>query len=321
MITRNHMVDGSDPGTLGLCAISHRAPNKSSKFHHSTGSDGHEETFQVNVYKGMVQIKRLFKPTHEKRPGSRRGRITGFSPKSRKRLIETCTKIRKSDQGFFLTLTYPGKYHGDHEKTKRDLDTFSKRMARRFPGFAMLWRMEIKTRQTGASKGKRVPHYHGLCPGTYPGFVTNDGVTITLGEYIAKSWNEIVAPGDSDHLEHGSHVFPYTSARHAMSYVSKYVAKLEFHENAQEEYAGRHWGVVGDLETTISITVTISRQKMIEMKRLWRKWMRARGNDYANSWAMNTPKAGCTLFGWGDENSPGNVSLFDSAIFRLIYGI
>ena len=299
----NPVTSGS---TLGTSAITDRTPKT--------------ETFTLSVFAGMVEISRDPIPTKGKAASrSTRGRVKEFSRKSRKRLIEKMAKTRRAEQGHFITLTFPGEYHGDHDRAKAQMMTLKKRIQRRFPGHAGIWRMELKRRLSGASEGEIVPHFHIITFGLPSGFFVEDGKATTIAAWLPGAWREI-CDGDDDHQRHGCDVKDIQGRRQAMHYASKYASKLEADESIEEVFAGRHWGTWGDLELTVSLQVTLTRQQLIEMKRLWRSWLRKRGSGYARSITMKRGSVGCSLFGWGDENRPPGTGLFETAAYRLIEG-
>ena len=167
-----------------------------------------------------------------------RGNVDVFSRSSRIRLLRKIARVAPvPSKGFrsnvsFLTLTTRAFFHP--REAKAYLRAFLKRLYRKFPRVAVIWRMEYQKR--GA------PHFHLIlynCP-----YV--DKV------WIQEQWGEIVGQE-----------MPFTrieairSYKHLVNYASKYAAKIDdcgFNigaylaagENVDEyksQSAGRVWGV------------------------------------------------------------------------------
>ena len=94
--------------------------------------------------------------------GGKRGKISGFSPASRRRLLRKLAKTRCDCLPHFVTLTYPDRFPRDAQRWKRDLDALLKRLRRLFPASAGVWKLEVKERQSGDSAGAIAPHFHVL---------------------------------------------------------------------------------------------------------------------------------------------------------------
>lgn len=178
----------------------------------------------VRCYDGgnLVEVKI---PRPDSPPiGGPRGVVTGFSAGSRLRLLKTLACLRKDTLPVFVTLTYPAAWPSDPKQWKAHFHAFRNRMARRFPGFGAVWRLEFQKR--GA------PHWHLLvygCP------------LAELRRVVGPMWYEVVKSGDPKHLAAGTRVERIRSYRGVMSYASKYMSKTE--ESSRR--AGRLWGYVG----------------------------------------------------------------------------
>lgn len=109
---------------------------------------------------------------------SKRGKVNGFSDKSRKRILELIATMNykamaKKAWPLFITLTYP-KTWPTMEESKRHLKNFIQRMRNRFKGFTAIWKLEFQKR--GA------PHYH---------FVVF-GLSYWNKEEVRSVWSEII---------------------------------------------------------------------------------------------------------------------------------
>jgi hypothetical protein len=196
-------------------------------------------------------------------PIAKRGRITGFSKKSRLRMVQELSKLRSDARAILLTLTYPGEYSDDPVQWKNDLDNFMRRLARKFPGVSGVWKLEPQKR--GA------PHFHLLVWGAeYMDLLT----------FVPWSWYEVVGSGDLRHLQAGTRVERVRSYRGTMFYASKYLGKEI--TAADWGHAGRWWGVFGreHLPYGQMTVMEISERQSYELIRYMRRFARIRGFSY-----------------------------------------
>lgn len=94
------------------------------------------------------------------RPGERtfkqpekRGRLREFTNKARQRLTAVLNKVRMDDATglpLFVTCTFPDRVPEPDEEL-RIWEVFWKKIERRFPSVAMLWRKELKDRKSGGN--------------------------------------------------------------------------------------------------------------------------------------------------------------------------
>jgi hypothetical protein len=160
------------------------------------------------------------------RPYTPRGTIKGFSAAARKRLIELLASINRTALErlpLFVTLTYPAAWPADPKVWKDHLDTWLKRLNRRYQRTATVWKLEFQSR--GA------PHFHLLVFG--PRWID--------AQWLSRTWFEVVASGDRNHLMAGTKVEFIRSWKGVMFYASKYLAK-KTQENIPA-FPGRFWGV------------------------------------------------------------------------------
>jgi hypothetical protein len=162
--------------------------------------------------------------------GGGRSYVSGFSQASRLRLMRLASTLRRDCVPIFITLTYPGVYPESPKQWKRDLDKFCKRVRRRFPDSAMIWKLEPQKR--GA------PHYHMLTYGVYE--IPDD-----FRSWLSEAWYQVVGSGDERHLRAGARVEYLRSYRGAISYAAKYMDKTI--DDMPESWGrpGRFWGVAG----------------------------------------------------------------------------
>lgn len=206
-----------------------------------------------------------------------RGKITEFTPASRRRLMRKINSINRDevDLPFFITLTYHDDWPETSAGRKHQMDALQKRMERAYGPFAAIWRLEFQKR--GA------PHYHLLA------FLAPEQIVANLGEgrrrhrraaelklrnNVAWMWNEIVDPSDAQHLGAGTAVEEIRSWNGVNSYAAKYMGKLETLQKGIEA-PGRFWGVWRKQMLPISYEHTqITLPHFFQMRRLMKRYGR-----------------------------------------------
>lgn len=228
----------------------------------------------------LLTVKRTAKPkqeSEEEQERAKRGKVAGFSQKSRMRLMRTLASVRRDNLPFFVTLTFPADYPAI-ERAKRDLDTFIKRLVRKFPSAAGVWKLEPQKR--GA------PHFHLLIWG-----VEDDDLTM----FVPVAWYEIVGSGDINHLlwhkgKLGNKhcVQKIEKQRGVFWYASKYMSK-EVAETFSDW--GRWWGVFrrGNLPFGEVVNVEVTEEKAIEFIRYMRRFAHIRSRDYKSLTVICNP--------------------------------
>lgn len=128
-------------------------------------------------------------------------------------------------RSLFVTLTYPREFPLEPTTLKHHFDAFSKRLRRTFPRSSAIWKLEYQKR--GA------PHYH----------LVVMGVPFLARQWLSRAWAEVVGTGDERHLRAGTQVARCFSARKAVTYAAKYVAKVA--DSVPASHRGRFWGAIG----------------------------------------------------------------------------
>lgn len=215
-----------------------------------------------------------------------RGAVGAFNRRSRGRLLQWLGSIdRRALQllPLFVTLTYPATWPDDPATWKRHLEAFAKRVRRRYPGAAIVWRLEPQRR--GA------PHFHLLVFGVR--------YLDPRGE-VAAWWNAIL-DGGADHLAAGTRVERVQSWRGVMHYASKYLAKHGDGEGF--EGVGRHWGVIG--REALPVNWRVYLVPFFEVRRVLRSLRRSNGakrvrlvDPYAGLWCFLDWETGVRLAGF-----------------------
>jgi hypothetical protein len=151
------------------------------------------------------------------------------------RKIASVDREAVDDTPIFVTLTYPGEWPRDPKAWKKHLDTFGKRLLRRYPNACAIWKLEPQKR--GA------PHYHLI--------VLN--VPHVDKDWLAQAWYEVVGSGDTKHLRAGTRVESIRTWRGCMAYASKYTAKVIEELPEGWEKVGRMWGIIGRKNLPIAV--------------------------------------------------------------------
>lgn len=134
---------------------------------------------------------------------SKRGRIRSFSYKSRLRLLRLFARMKTGEvRATFITLTFKG--YPSNEVAKLALHAFLQRIARRSPTASCVWRMEYQKRGS--------LHFHLLC--------------FNLPYW---DWKEILSAWKTCSRQSVTRIDVrlVRSRRGVMSYVAKYIAKVE----------------------------------------------------------------------------------------------
>lgn len=183
----------------------------------------------------------------ERQGGGKRGLISLFSAASRLRLLRKLATVQREKMPLFVTLTYPDGYFehvNNPERWKRDIDTLAKRLEDTFPGVGGAWRLELKSRKSGAHIGEYFPHFHMLLWGVRPNKIYE------FREWLEAAWHEVNGAQDANYRGNGTKVEQLRTQRGVMSYVSKYVAKEDKEQlgrlmsSETGLHVGRWWGFV-----------------------------------------------------------------------------
>jgi hypothetical protein len=155
--------------------------------------------------------------------GGTRQKITGFSDRSRRNLREWVHAVKRDAESLFLTLTYH-KADRTPQAAKEDLDRFCKRLARRFPEAAVIWKMEPQERG--------VPHFHLL--------VYN--VPFIPVQKIAAVWHDCTPETSEQHRKAGVDLERSVQSDDdkLQAYLCKYMDKTF---DTDWESPGRFWGI------------------------------------------------------------------------------
>lgn len=218
--------------------------------------------------------------------GGLRGKIRGFSPASRSRLLRRIAAVNKLAYTVlptFVTLTYPREYPTDPTEYRRHARAFLKRLYRKYGDRPVIWRLEFQKR--GA------PHYHLL--------VWDLPSSPSVEEWVREAWFEVVGSGDEHHQVHGVHVRPTDSWRRVSAYLAKYIAKPADAEGEVQEPVGRWWGVErGKMLQTDPVSFVTTVREGLKIRRAMQKYAGIRrpgGQDWRGCSAFIGDDAACRL--------------------------
>lgn len=295
-------------GSLVSCAISHRHP------------DSKKYPVTVDVFSGMVQATYSSPiPNREAPHGSTRGQVNGFSPRSRKRMIDALCKKSNYTRPLFITLTYTDEsLHPTYASRpyKRDIDALCKRVQAQWPDAGHIWRVEYVARKSGIFKGRAVAHFHLIVDG-----VLDD--MADLRRTFRAWWWRVITDGKKFGPSPRVDVQVARSRRHAMYYVSKYVAKETKKNNIADEHqhnsadTGRHWAVGGNWQQTALATIRLTRQEYIDLKRLCARYLKARRSAFARRLKRGSSYRGFSVYGLGGDSVEG-LTIGAPTIMRMI---
>ena len=240
-------------------------------------------SFELSVHADMLKIRarRPAGASQLNHTGGIRGRVSGLSKASRKRMIEFMSSVRHDGSLLFTTITYPDIFPLDSSAWHRHFEAFRDRFENHYAKHRALWRIELIDRKSGENTGVIAPHWHLLI------FLPKlDRETLEIEASLMQTemrqwWYEIVNSGDEKHLLHGVDVAPVRSRKHAYAYVSKYIAKTSI--DGLE--VGRRWGRIGKFDNGESIKVSLRFDDILILRRLIKRWMRGNGKKYYRRFA------------------------------------
>lgn len=216
---------------------------------------------------------RLQKVGGEGTKGGKRSDVTGFSRKSRQRMIHFLASIDEEATGaqrYFVTLTYPGQFPACSKVWKADLDTFCKRLQRLEGYEAHVWKLEPQKR--GA------PHFHLMV------FMASE----LERQWVAQSWFEAVGSGRPEHYLAGTQCDRIECWNGVMYYTSKYLAKVEKVPDALVgiwSRPGRWWGKGGRFQINATTDVITLRQ-FWALRRVMVRWVSHQTKHKRHAWGV-----------------------------------
>lgn len=250
-----------------------------------------KKPFTISIYAGIAKIESVG-DVHPRSGGGTRSKVTVFTKQSRKRLLEKLAMMRDCENGFFVTLTYPGSFEYTWKECKAHLAAFRKRLLYYCPKARAMWRMDLKRRKSGDSAGQVAPHYHMLIFGINPLALPK------FRQWVHTVWSEIANYHDRNCPKLRTQVDEIHSHKHAVSYAAKYLSKVDTDEDTG---FGRYWGLFGNIDDTASIVIHISAAQLITFRRYVRSWLKSKKKTrIARMVASIREDFGFSVFGIGD---------------------
>lgn len=178
----------------------------------------------------------LIKPSVAPLSRGLRGNVTGFSRSSRSNFRKQASTI-KPVGCLFITLTYirPVSW----PEASRDLDTFAKRLLRKYPKASGFWRKEIQELRWRRT-GDVVIHYHLILY----------NVRFIKKDWVSSTWGAVTRQYDEEGRPPFTRIERIGSMKKAMAYVNKYCAKLPGEDVPW--LGGRAWGKINAKDLPVS---------------------------------------------------------------------
>ena len=225
----------------------------------------------------IIFKKRVILGTQREQKRKNRGKISGFSKRSRFRLFQLLSMIRNNldTPPLFVTLTYHHGHENDPRPTKSHLHNFLVQLRNYDPDVQYIWRIELQKR--GA------PHYHMII---FPSCRNTKCTTEYYFSQIRFLWHSIGDPKSRKHEQYGCLIKTVRNYREACNYMSKYIAKPLIEEN--EDVEGKHWGNSRNLPIKLRRRYGgWDKESAIIIHKLL-NWMRDNGKEkYANEKYIN----------------------------------
>jgi len=238
----------------------------------------------ITFYNG-ARLTRLKMPSGMSVPAKnpeQRGEVIEFSKASQRRLMDLFASLRTDCLPHLVTLTYPDQFPLYRKEYKRHMDTLGKRIRRRWPNSAIIWKLEFKKRLSGENKGGIAPHYHLFIFNVPLRFVPhkeiNEWYTLkqtdpdlfelevlskttepieasylfdpedkihsdTLKYWFSRNWYDIVGTGDHRNYLAGTRVEEIRSHNGSMWYAAQNYSRKMVDCSELAETPGRFWGV------------------------------------------------------------------------------
>ena len=194
-----------------------------------------EEAIQRHEY--SLRQKDIIARGGERR---KRGRIEGFSKKSRYRLLKKIGSVGRDDPPWFLTLTYRSG-SVDFETSKRHLHGFKKMLLRMDKNFGGFWRLE-QTTGNGKRALSKTAHYHilGYCS-AWNEMSENEFREVV--QALKTKWCKVTGDGGEDRMTHGLKI---TKSYGNQCKIHNYLLGHNLKKGEQIVCGGgRPWGIIG----------------------------------------------------------------------------
>lgn len=230
-----------------------------------------DEVVVIRAFPGRLDIR---KPAQVSRPvPPKRGLITGFSKKSRLNFMKMMAALEWTpniwqDFTFSDDVMEGLTVHQRHKKAAAILKEFKRQVEKIYPDAWGFWKKESTERKSGSLSGQEIPHYHMMM--FMPGIV-QAGYEQHCRK-LSRIWVQVTGTKNPKALEVSTNNKSYrwiNDAKHAMVYVSKYVAKSQdFNDGISR---GRFWGTIGKPPLADGFEMFLTHREWHVMKRVFRR--------------------------------------------------
>lgn len=229
----------------------------------------------IEIYPSYVQYRGERDPDLlPPKSDSPRGKIRSFSRKARARMIQRLASLLAYPD-WWQDFTFPddvlsGKTIEERaEYSSSVLKAFKREVETFLPGIWGYWRRDWIDRKSGVLRGQECPHFHALM--SWSGVTEQNYRTISLK--LARIWVSVLGTSQPEKAlavacNHESYRW-LSSAKMAQIYVSKYVAKIEEHEDQYSR--GRFWGKIGNPPIAEPVCLRLLPSEAALLRRLFRR--------------------------------------------------
>ena len=208
---------------------------------------------------------------HKRRGGGRRGRVTTFSPQSRRRFIRKMASVDQGADGpnrlLFLSMTYHRNWPEDPAVQYDQLRRCHRKLERRFGRIPLFWKKEFQTRGS--------PHYHLVA--FLPAELATRRQISKFVDFATACWIDVVAGPEGSRELMARHAVCCTrkgSWRSLISYATKRMGSTAGTRDGQPP--GRMWGAFRAKEMLISHEIiAVTYQDYLRLRRIFRKIVEA----------------------------------------------
>lgn len=196
--------------------------------------------------------------SNKKKPKTKRGKVTHFSKKSRKALLNKILQLEHRPGYYFVTLTYQN-YETTFQTWKKDLNHFYSSVHYHYPRMGFLWKLEYQKR--GA------PHFHLLL------FDPSIPNLKQLRSIVKEAWYKVVGEKSKSFRHHGTDVQSIKNIKTSGFYLAMYQCKDQ--NERLDIPSGRTWGIKGRAKMPFTEfgEKIMNEFIYIKFKRCVRKWV------------------------------------------------
>ena len=222
---------------------------------------------KLTHFQGVMQVQQIQEPTRlkkKKHDTSKRGKVSHFSRKSRRNLLNKILKLEHRDGYYFVTLTYQENDKAFTE-WKKNLNHFYCSLQYHYPKMGFLWKLEFQKRGT--------PHFHLLL------FDPTTPSIKELRSLVKEHWYKIVGMRSKEFRHHGTDTQVVKNIKQSGFYLAMY--QLKDANEPMDILKGRTWGVKGskNMPFTEFGNLELDEHSYTKFKRVIRKWMDKQKNS------------------------------------------